>query len=234
MKQTFINSAKCCCENSRRLLDEAELLEYWEPPATRHYLSMIAQEETAKAFLLYLVSVEALVWTPFLLRATRDHQCKQLVGIILDYMSPDTDEFLRRTDASVLDGQRLGLPPAVADAMNILRHEKIRRWESKMWGWAEDPEYDRTALHVADGKRDKEKQRVLYVELGRTGQVSATPDDVTKAQAEQEYERARRVESCVCDLLEGCTNLAWGYERVEGCFRALFDEENAFIETQLT
>lgn len=85
-KETFLNSAKRCCENGRRLLDEAQLLEFEKPLATRYYLSMIAQEEAAKAFLLYLVTVEALPWTPFLLRATRDHQCKQLVGIVLDYI----------------------------------------------------------------------------------------------------------------------------------------------------
>jgi AbiV family abortive infection protein len=234
VKQTFLDSAKRCCDNSRRLLDEAELLEYEEPPATRHYLSMIAQEEAAKAFLLHLVAVDTLSWTPLLLRATRDHRCKQLVGIILDHMSPDLDEFLRRGNASVFEGKRLDLPAAVVDSMNILRHEKIGRWESKMWVWAEDPEYDRTAMQVAEGKRDKEKQRALYVELGKSGRVIATPDRVTKAQAELEYERARRAESCVSHLLEGGTGLAWDYERVEGCFRALFDEENAFIETQVT
>jgi len=98
-KVNFLDSAKHCCENSRRLLDSAELLEFEKVLATRYYLSMIAQEETAKAFLLYLVGVNALPWTPFLLRATRDHRCKQLVGIILDYISPDTDEFIRRLEA---------------------------------------------------------------------------------------------------------------------------------------
>ncbi|MHC4695163.1 MAG: AbiV family abortive infection protein [Planctomycetota bacterium] len=105
MNQTILNSAKRCRENIRWLLDEAELLEYAERPPMRHYLSMIAQEEAAKALLLHLVAVNAPSWTPFLLRATRDHQCKQLVGIILDHMAPNTDEFLRLVNASVLDGR---------------------------------------------------------------------------------------------------------------------------------
>lgn len=231
MKQTFLNSAKRCYQNARRLLDEAELLEYEEPPATRLYLSMIAQEELGKAFLLHLVAVDALPWTPQLLRATRNHQCKQLVVIILDHMAPDLDEFLRRMNASLLDGPRLYLPAAVADSMNILYHEKIRRWEPETWSWAEDPEYDRAAMYVADGKLDREKQRALYVELGRTGEVSATPDDVTRTQADEEYERARRIESCVGDLLEGGPNSACDYERVLACFRALFGKERVFIKT---
>ena len=128
MKQIFLDSANRCCENGRRLLNEAQLLEFEKPPATRYYLSIIAQEEVAKAFMLYLVSIEVLPWTPFLLRATRDHKCKQLVGIILDYIAPNFDEFLRRMDARILEKKQLQLPASVADAMNLLRHEKIRRW----------------------------------------------------------------------------------------------------------
>lgn len=233
-KETFLDSAKRCCENGRRLLDEAEFLEYEKPPATRYYLSMIAQEEVAKAFLLYLVAVEALPWTPFLLRATRDHRCKQLVGIILDYISPDIDEFLRLMNARILEKHQLQLPVSVADAMNLLCHEKIRRWESSSWVWAEDPEYDKSALLVADGNRDRDKQRALYVELGRNGQVSALPEQVTESQANDEYGRGRRFEACVRGLVEGGTGFAWDFERVKGCFKALFSQPSAFIESQAT
>lgn len=231
-KTLFLDSAKRCCENGRRLLDEAELLEFEKVAATRYYLSMIAQEEAAKAFLLYLVTVEALPWTPFLLRATRDHQCKQLVGIILDYISPDTDEFLRRMDMWRLEKRQLQLPASVADAMNLLRHEKIRRWESKLWVWAEDPEYDKAALKVADGTRDRDKQRALYVELSRNGQVGATPERVTNIQANDEYERGRRFEACVRGLVEGGPRFAWDLERIEDSFKALFSHPSAFIESR--
>lgn len=232
MRQTFLNSARRCHENGRRLLDEAEILEFENPPATRYYLSMIAQEEMAKAFLLYLVMIEALPWTSFLLRATRDHHCKQLVGIVLEYISPDTDEFLRRMDMCVLEKRKLQLPRSVVDAMNLLRHEKIRRWESKWWFWAEDPKYDKLALDVSDGKRDRDKQRALYVELGRNGQVVKTPEHVTEMQANDEYERGRRFEACVRGLLNGNASALWDFERIKRCFKALFAQSNAFIESQ--
>lgn len=228
----FLDSAKQCCQNSRRLLNEAELFEFEKYLATRYYLSMVAQEETAKAFLLYLVSVKALPWTSFLLRATRDHQCKQLVGIILDYISPDTEEFLRRLDTWRPAEKRPPLPARVADAMNLLRHEKLRRWESGPWCWEEDPEYDKTALRVAEGQRDREKQRALYVELGRNGEIAATPEQVLEKQANDEYERARRFETCVRSLVERDLNAAWDYERVESCFRILFSEPSVFIESK--
>jgi len=228
----FLDSAKQCCENSRRLLDEAELLEFEKILSTRYYLSMIAQEESAKAFLLYLVGVNVLPWTPFILRATRDHQCKQLVGIILDYISPDIEEFLRRLDTWKPGENPPALPANVADAINLLRHEKIKRWESKNWWWAEDPDYDKAALRVANGMRDKEKQRALYVELRQNGEIISTPEQVTEKQSNDEYERACRVETCVRNLVELRTHFAWDYERVEDCFRVLFSELNVSIESE--
>jgi len=174
-KETFLDSAKRCCENGCRLLDEAQLLEFEQPSATRYYLSMIAQEEAAKAFLLYLVAIEALPWTPFLLRATRDHQCKQLAGIVLDYISPDTDEFLRRMDMCVLAKRKLQLPSSVADAMNLLCHEKIRGSKSRLWVWAEDPEYAKAASR--GGRRQARQRQAACLVCGsrqeRTGQCSS-------------------------------------------------------------
>ncbi|WP_454060830.1 hypothetical protein [Candidatus Nitrospira salsa] len=225
----FLDSAKKCCTNSRRLLNEAERLEFEEVPATRHYLSIIAQEESAKAFLLYLVGITVLPWTPFLRRAVRDHHCKQLVGLILDYLSPDTEEFLRRIDAWRERGQPPSLPNSVGDAINILRHEKIGKWESTNWWWTEEPDYDHTALNVAEGKRDREKQRSLYVELGQNGQVASTPDQITEGKANDEFERARRIEICVTTLTEKSSNSIWDYERVENCFQVLFSKSNGFI-----
>ncbi|MEX2491227.1 MAG: hypothetical protein WD425_05640 [Nitrospirales bacterium] len=169
---------------------------------------------------------------PFLLRATRDHRCKQLVGIILDYISPDTDEFIRRLKEWKIGEKQPPIPPMVADAMNLLRHEKIRRWESTNWWWAEDPQYDKTALNVADGKRDREKQRALYVELCQNGEVAATPEQVTKEQANEEYERARRFDSSVRDLVERGPNFSSDYDRIENAFRVLFSESIVFIESQ--
>jgi len=118
----------------------------------------------------------------------------------------------------------------VRDAMNILRHEKIRRWESKNWFWAEDPEYDRKAIWVAEGKRDKEKQRALYVELNATGEVCATPEQITGTHSNDEYERGRRFQSCLDSLANNEVNGAWDYKRVENCFRALFSEPIALLE----
>jgi len=227
-KQPFFNSAKRCCENARRLLDEAEFLEYEEPPATRFFLSMVAQEETSKAFLLYLVMVDAIPWTPFLFRATRDHRSKQLVGIILDYMCPDCDESLRRLEERISKGKGWGFPRKVADALNLLYHEKIRRWEES-FVWEEDPEYERTALGVSKGKQEKKKQRSLYVELQKDGRVVQTPQSITSIEADAEYERGRRFEQCVSRLFDEERGSAWELETVEQYFKIIFSQS---IETE--
>lgn len=183
-KATSINPGKAvltasivaCIDNGERILDDAMQVEFQEPPCTKLMLSMIAQEEFAKAFVLLLVREDVVPWSPQLLRAMSDHACKQLVGVIIEYVDPEweTIEELERIIRVDVDlGDRL--PPKVASAINVLRHEKIRRWESNSWVWAEEPEYERSILRIAEGKRDRIRQDALYVRLGGDGSVTAGP-----------------------------------------------------------
>ncbi len=220
----YLYSARCCCDNGQRLLGEAQLLEFEKPPSTRFFLSMIAQEEAAKAFILYLVAIEAVAWTPLLLQATRNHQCKQLVGVVLEYMTPEFDEFLQRINVPIVGHNDRRFPPTVSDAMNLLWHEKIRRWKSNTWCWEVEPEYDKTALDISNGKRDRIKQSTLYVDIGINGQVSSVPNHVTKSQADEEYERADRYERCVRGLVVDGTYPAWDLEEIQQAFKELFSQ----------
>lgn len=220
-KREFLTSAEMCCKNANRLLDEAQLLEYEKPLATHYYLSMIAQEEAAKGFILYLVAIEVLPWSNFLWRATRDHGCKQLVGIVLDYIS-DMDSFLRWQKFCYSKNRSIELPSNVKDAIFILCHEKIGRWESQWWVWEDDPEYDEATLRIFHGERDKGKQRSLYVGLNKAGQISSTPNEINSAHAINEYERARRFVSCVEELLGNGPKYACDLDQVEQYIRAVF------------
>jgi hypothetical protein len=132
-------------------------------------------------------------------------------------------------NSSILKNKRLDMPARVADAMNILRHEKIGRWESNTWVWAEDPNYEEIALGIAKGNRDQEKQKSLYVELTKTGAVKATPKEITKEQANVEYEKGRRFVSFIKDLVNGEIPISVDYTNIEQSFRALFSKylENA-------
>jgi hypothetical protein len=163
-KAALSKSSISCIQNGNRLLDEMCDLEFRSIVATRYYLAMIAQEEFAKAFLLLLIRDDVVPFTPEVLRAMNDHACKQLLGIIMDYiiMHFENIEELKAMIAS--DGGENGPFPAnVSSAINLLRHEKIGRWESRNWSWAESPDYDREAVAVSDGKKDRRKQDALYI-----------------------------------------------------------------------
>src|SRR5437879_1769498 len=53
--KTLRESSTACLENGRRLLDDAEYLEFSEPATTSYVLSLLAEEEFAKGFVLALV-----------------------------------------------------------------------------------------------------------------------------------------------------------------------------------
>jgi len=219
----YIQSARLCLKNAERLMYEAQWMETLAPPASRYYLSVIAQEECAKGFLLYLVSDKIIPWNSFVLRASRDHKCKQLLCLVIDFLAPDIDEFIRRTNMVVLEKKPPEFPSRIQDALAILRHEKIGRWESNAWVWAEDPKYDEAALEVCEGKRDFEKQQSLYVEISKDGHATATPWQITEEQVNKECECADRFISFLGFLKTGEPPNALDYEIVENTIRMLFD-----------
>ncbi|MFC6491599.1 AbiV family abortive infection protein [Ancylobacter dichloromethanicus] len=180
-------------DNAWRLHEETYDLEFRTPCATRYVLLIIAQEEAAKAFLLYLISEEIVPLTAAVRRAINDHACKHLVGMIMDYMIMHWEE-IEELNAIINRDFELGnnLPNDVGSALEILRYEKIGRWTVNNWVWAEDPAYDREALKLADGKRDRRKQDALYVRIGADGQLASTPAVITQTEVATELERASR------------------------------------------
>lgn len=93
---------------------------------------MIAQEEFAKAFILFLVKERIVLFNAPIRRAINDHTCKQLVGMIMDYIIMHWDD-LEELRAAIRIDYDLGdrLPNDIGSAMELLRYEKIGRWESK-------------------------------------------------------------------------------------------------------
>lgn len=226
MNKKIIYTVRACIANGNRLLDEAELLGYEELPSTQYFLSIIAQEEFAKAFLFYLVAAGVVPWSRFILRVTRDHKCKQLLCIVMDFLSPTTEKFIKRINTAILENTPLKLPPKVTDAINILKHEKIGRWKSKRWVWAQDPEWDAEALDIAEGQLDQQKQDSLYVRLSKTGEVMSTPKKINPKRAKEEFERGRRVGQFIKDLADFKRPVGIEYEKVENAFIALFSEKS--------
>lgn len=111
----------------------------------------------------------------------------------MEYMIKHWEE-IDELKAMIVRDFELGnrLPNDVGSALEILRYEKIGRWTANNWVWADDPAYDREALKVADGKRDRRKQDALYVRIGSTGQLASTPDVITDTEVSAELERTGR------------------------------------------
>lgn len=172
--------------------------------------------------ILGLVVRGVIPWDPRLLRAARDHSCKQLLCVVMDYLSPDTDEFIERCDAVILRHEIIDIPREVVDAINLLRHEKLGRWVHHSWVWADDPEYDRHALAVSEGKQDRLKQDALYVRLGGDGGVATVPQGATCADVQAERERGARMTELADGVLDGDDHPGLDYDKVEELFRALF------------
>lgn len=204
-KSVINNTIRCCIDNGKRLIEESYDLEFRNPPLTRFFIIMIAQEELAKAFLLVLVKMDIIPFTPLILRSINDHSCKQLVSMIMDYMIMHWEwDRIEDLDAMIDSDYALGdlLPNDVGSAMEILRYEKIGRWKSKGWEWAEDPKYDPLALGIADGKKDRRKQDALYVRVGRDGRVCNTVPPIDETETRSELGRAGRYITFVETLSE--------------------------------
>ena len=86
--EIFSRSISACIENGKKLLKDANLLFDWDRFSTAFALSVLAQEEFAKAFLLQLVVDDALPWLPEVQRSIARHQCKHLLAIVMEWLPP--------------------------------------------------------------------------------------------------------------------------------------------------
>ena len=176
-------SISACIENGDRLLHESYDLEFRSPSSSRYFIVTIAQEEFAKAFLLFLIVEDIIAFDAEVQRAMRDHACKHLVGMWMDYIILHWEEYEELKKAIAVDvtsGEHL--PNDVRSAAEILRYDKIARWKSGVQKHVADQPYDRSALAVAEGKKDKRKQDALYVRIGGDGRVASTPAVITDAE----------------------------------------------------
>ncbi|MCH8055261.1 MAG: AbiV family abortive infection protein, partial [Deltaproteobacteria bacterium] len=112
-KSHLSRAMSACVRNGQRLHEDAEWLGS-DRSATAIDLCILAQEEFAKAFLLHLVGEGIIPWTAKVRESLRNHKHKQLVGLIMEWLSPSDDEFSARIARGPGDA---ALPVHVADAM---------------------------------------------------------------------------------------------------------------------
>lgn len=168
----FDRSIRACIENAKRLLEDAEWL--MDRPSTGFALTLLAQEECAKAFVLALVRDAILPWTDDVRRSLSVHECKHLVTMVMEWLLTVNEQRLNEilTPAGTAPTPT-HLPPDVATAMNIYRHEMIerigRRFPERQSDWRGQ------ARKLADGQRDRKKQNAFYVAVGEDGSVGSEP-----------------------------------------------------------
>ncbi len=179
-------------------MDDAQALEFQEQGGVRLAICMLAQEEYAKAFLLYMVREGFLPWESALLRVIRNHACKHLLAIVMEWVKPEwsTLEELQTIMAAEFAADRF--PPRVSSALNILYFEKIR---GRDFSYSDDEQYEPDVVAIARGERDAVKQDALYVDIDKGCRVKNTPNDLTREDAEAEYKRAVRYESIIRTLI---------------------------------
>ena len=187
-------SIRACLSNGDRMMNDALQLEFQEEGGTRLAICMLAQEEYAKAFLLYFVREQLVPWDSDLLRVMRKHTCKHLLAIVMEYIDPEweTIEELRAILNAEFDLEGR-FPPRISSALNILYWEMIRRGD-----FFDDNEYEPGVMAIASGKRDKVQQGAVYVDIDKSCRVKSTPlKNISKEDAEVEYQRAWRYGSIV-------------------------------------
>ncbi len=231
--ETLVKTIAACVANAGRLIEESYDLEFRSPSSSRFYLLLIAQEELAKAFILSLVKEGVLPFTNDILRVLKDHACKQLVGMVMDYVIMHWDD-LDQLEAMVAEDVSLGyrLPNGAGSAMELLRYEKIDGWRSKGWGWTEDPAYDPVALAVADGEQDRRKQDALYVRVAPDGQVSSTPASIANEETANALARAERYTQLVRSMIDGRPG-SLRYDKTVAALRLLFGDQMPTLDAPI-
>src|SRR5947209_5565451 len=79
-------SIAACVANGIKLLGDAKYLFDWDRFSTALALAVLAQEEFAKAFILRLVSDNALPWIPEVRISVARHHCKHLLALVMEWL----------------------------------------------------------------------------------------------------------------------------------------------------
>ncbi len=218
-KDSLSFAMRACVENGQRLCEDADWLGS-DHSATAVVLCILAQEEFAKAFMLYLVSEGIIPWNTKVRESLRSHKHKQLIGIIMEWLSPTDDDFITR---GTMRSWENPLPVPVADAVKLYVEKVLPQGHISCPPTASDP----VAISVANGDRDKTKQDAIYVRLSEDGEVLSVPSEVTPVMLEEELARTKRLSDLVGPLREGALGPVFDYDLlIETMSFLLLDKRN--------
>ena len=230
-------SISATTENGKKLLEDAKFLFDWDRFSTALALAVLAQEEFAKAFLLQLVADGALPWLREVQRSMARHECKHLLGLVMEWLppwdSPDLAEqpkrrsawheqkmaWLQRCIEHYKQGNLTPDPndpepvkpdsPFPADVATALNIYRHEEIERLRHGYPwKDPDWSTgKARKLADGLLDRKKQSALYVHITKTGEVGLHPGHITREEAAEAIERAERLREIPVTFSDECVAL---------------------------
>lgn len=215
----YRDGIRACVTNGKRLLEDAESLRDWERYGTSLALTILAEEEFAKAFLLYLIQDQAVPSTSEVLRALRDHHCKHLLTVFMEYLDAGDGLIAPRVDAQYDPERRL--PNEVASAVNLFRHQRIHKWEDPHSEVLEPEDYD-VATERLPNDIDLTKQNAIYVRIARNGCVVSTPLSVTEDRVTAEMDKCSRLRELAMQVEGGYVLLDRDYERLKDALTMVF------------
>ncbi len=217
-------SISATTKNGKELLEDAKFLFDWDRFSTALALAILAQEEFAKAFLLQLVADGALPWVREVQRSMARHECKHLLGLVMEWLppwdSPALAELSKRRGEwheqkmawlqRCIDRYKQGnfapdpndpepVEPDVSFPSDVATALNIYRHEEierfgRGYPWRDADWSTGQARKIADGSLDRKKQSALYVHITKTGEVGLHPGLVTREQAAEAIERAERLQ----------------------------------------
>jgi len=253
----FTESIAACLKNGQRLLDDADWLNYEEHQQSSFVLATIAQEEFAKAFLLFLVSKGVIPWNKAIYQATRDHICKHLLILVMNYVNPYTDDYFDKHEqwraaheeimrlletckmSSDFDERKELLAQVQEMSAKLDSVPKsiadaicILRYKrldrSTNWVWPEGHVWDEIAKSIGNGELDRAKQDALYVRLGKDGRIANAPAPQIDANAA--IETAKNLAWLAKGFLSGGVSSS-EYKKVESTFKAVFENFQSYAAT---
>ena len=200
------NAISLCLKNIDRLIYDCEYI--YDDFSLIKYLSIIAQEEIAKAFILYLYVNNTVSWAEAC-NVLRDHKSKQLIAYVIDYIMPEFEEWQERYSYENI-GKSKNIPKRIIDAVNVFALEKVKRLSGIDWKY-ENEIIENIVSKIADGKRDIEKQNAIYVSIDENMNITNNPFDVKEEIALKELETAKRMKS-VISITDNKITVQIGYE----------------------
>ena len=214
-KSHILQAIHTCVENGQRLQQDAELLSM-DQSVTEIALCILAQEEFAKAFILQLIFEGNIPWSAKVRESLHDHKHKQLVGLIMEWLSPSDDELSARWMAA--GSGTSALPMHIAGATKLYVEKISPQGHISCPLAINDP----VVKSIAGGDRDKIKQDAFYVRLSEEGKVISTPSQFTREKIKSERDRTKRLGDLVRPLRDGSLSLGLDYNLLVDYMRFLF------------